>query len=421
VKAARGRTTWIVAAILLVSLAVRVAFPLAFPLAAPAEDAARYDMSARRILAGKGFAYPLEPGTPSPAQGAAFERFLGTRANAFTTPGYAYFLAGVYGVAGQGEARWAAARLANCLLSVASLLLLYLIALRAVGKRAALIALVLAALFPTLVWVDGFLLTETLFVCLLLVWTLVTLVALERKTWPYFAASGALLGVLTLVRPTAIFWVLAVAAYMLLTKAFRWRRFLALAGVTALAFCLVMAPWWVRNAALYGHPVWLTTASSNPIAAATSPGYRAGGRPIVPFPPLADDEALGRYWATLAQKQIADILHTDPLGYVRIKLLNTRYAVLHPWPGAPPTLAWTNNVVGLYWYAIMSLAAVGLFARRREPLVWLVFALPASIFFVHLLTLMLDRYLHPVLWLLAIPAAAGVQALVGLRRHRQPA
>lgn len=415
---ARNRTAWIVAGVVLLSLAVRVAVVLAVPLAPPTEDAARYDMAARRLLAGRGFAYPLEPGTPAPAEGETFQRFLGTRENAFTMPGYAYLLAGLMRVTGDGEGRWLVARLANCLLTTLSLLLLFLIARRLADDRVALITLVGAACFPPFVWVVTYLLTEPLFVFLLLACVLATLVALEKDHWPYFAVAGALLGLTTLVRPTGLVWVPFVAAWMLLSRKYRFRRFLGMAAVTALALCLVMAPWWVRNAVRYGHPVWLTTASSNPLAAATSPSYAAGGRPRIPFPAwIEDDEVLGRYWAELARAQAVDIVRTDPLGYLRARLATTRYVLLNAWPAGPPGVTWLDGATRLYWCAVMALAVAGTIARRRDSLMWLFAALPLAIFVAHQLTLMLDRYLHPVLWLTFVPAAAGASALAAWRRR----
>ena len=413
---ARYRTAWLVAVVVLLSLAIRLAVVLTVPLAAPTEDAARYDMAARRLLAGRGLAYPLEQDTPAPAEGEAFQRYLRTRENAFTMPGYAYFLAGLWRVTGEGDGRWLAARIANCVLSALSLLLLFLIARRLAGDRVALFALVGAACFPPLTWVVAYLLTEPLFVFLLLGWVLATFAALDKDSWPAFAAAGALLGLLTLVRPTALLWVAFVAVWMLASRTYRFRRFLAMAAVTALAAYLVLAPWWIRNATLYGHPVWLTTATSNPLAAATSPSYAAGGRPRIPFPAgIADDEALGRYWAELARTQAAHILRTDPLGYLRARLLTTRYALLHPWPAGPPGVAWLDGATRLYWYAVMALAVVGMIVRRRDSLFWLLMALPLTIFVTHELTLMLDRYLHPVLWLTFAAAAAGASGLTAWR------
>jgi 4-amino-4-deoxy-L-arabinose transferase-like glycosyltransferase len=416
-----SRTAAVVAAILLASLAVRIALVLAVPAPPVTGDAAGYDAAARRILAGRGFAYPLTPdGLSAPLEGAGFGSFLSTRPNAFTMPGYAYLLATLWRVTGVGDGRWQAARLVNCVLSVLSLLLLYLIARRLAGERAGLIALAGAALFPPFLWVVAYVLTESLFTFLLLAFVLVTLVALERGAWPLYAASGALLAACTLVRPVAFVWVPFVAAWMLLSKRYRFGRFLALAGITALAFVLAMAPWWVRNVERYGHPVWLTTASGHPLAGSSSPSYRAGGRPTVDYPARFgdDDEALGAYWSDVARRQIGDIIATDPWGYARIKVLNTRFALLHPWPEAPPPFAgaWMDRWARWMWYAVLALFCAGLIARRRDSLMWVVAALPVAILAAHMTTLVLNRYLFPAMWVAFVPAAAGLEALV--RRAR---
>src|SRR5216684_1850209 len=89
---------------------------------------------------------------------------LDHRPTASYPPGYPYFLGALYAVTGTGGGRVEAARIAGALLGTLAVGLIGLIAWRVWGRRAALAALGLAAVFPPLLVVGESLLTEALFV-----------------------------------------------------------------------------------------------------------------------------------------------------------------------------------------------------------------------------------------------------------------
>jgi Dolichyl-phosphate-mannose-protein mannosyltransferase len=101
------------------------------------------------------------------ARGSGYleSRFPAGGPSAFRPPGYPYFLAGVYKVAGH---RVRAARLAQALLGTAVVALIALLAWRLWDRRVALIAAALAAVYPPLIIVGTALLTESLFIPLVL-------------------------------------------------------------------------------------------------------------------------------------------------------------------------------------------------------------------------------------------------------------
>jgi 4-amino-4-deoxy-L-arabinose transferase-like glycosyltransferase len=406
-----------VAAVLAASLVARLLYVLAAPLPAISADSAGYDAAAERLVRTGTFAYPiLAFEATGPIRGAELEAFLSSPSNAYTMPGYTVFLAGIWKVVADPASRLAWARVLQALLGTASLLLLYLVARRALDEKAAMVALVAAAAYPPFIWATGQLLTETLYTTAMLGFVLSVLIALDSDSVRGFAIAGLLLGVSALVRPLAVVWVVVLVAYMLIARVLPWRRVALLVGTLGIAFCLVMAPWWVRNAMRYGRFVPLTTCGANPLAAATSPSYVAGQRPKVDYPPdlLADDYALGQYWQKVADAQIADIWRSDPLGYARIKSLNARYALIHFWPDGPgagldSTLMRRYSRLALY--LLYALGLVGLALRRRESRLWLVASLPLYFVAAHLATLFLNRYLYPAMWVWVVPAAAGAVAL----------
>src|SRR5438105_8750844 len=145
------REGMLTAAVLVLALGLRVAYIATHPLPLshdPADyqhflDPADYQRFAVSIAAGHG--YPKSLYAP------------GGGPTAFRPPGYPYFLAAVYAVAGD---HINLARVLQALLGTISVGLIGLIALRLFGRRAALIALVLAAIYPPLVLSSSTLISE---------------------------------------------------------------------------------------------------------------------------------------------------------------------------------------------------------------------------------------------------------------------
>lgn len=110
---------------------------------------------------------------------------------------YPLFLSGIYLVCGVD---FNAARVGQALLGTLSLLLLYLIAVRLINRRIALISIVVAAVYVPFVISEGRLLTETLaiFIFLLNVWLLI--MAITRGSWWLILLSGLVTALLVITR-----------------------------------------------------------------------------------------------------------------------------------------------------------------------------------------------------------------------------
>lgn len=100
-------------------------------------------------------------------------------------PGYPYFLAGVYRALGPSIS---AARVAQAVLGALTCMLLYLIAARLLGKRPAVLAAALAAVYPLTVYTVATLFPATLQTALLA--CIVYLCVLAKDRWASKGASG---------------------------------------------------------------------------------------------------------------------------------------------------------------------------------------------------------------------------------------
>jgi 4-amino-4-deoxy-L-arabinose transferase-like glycosyltransferase len=213
----------IAGAILLAALAIRIIFVLATPHYTLVHDALDYDRHSASIVQGHGFA--LSYGRPT----------------AFRPPAYPIFLAGVYEIAGTADkaqrVEWG--RIANAFVGVGIVALIGLIAFQLWGRREALVALALGAVYIPMILVGQSIMSEPLFVlCMLGSIACV----LHRRSYPWVIAAGVLMGLAILGRANALI-LLAPLAFA------AWKRPRGLGPPVALcvAAALTVLPWTIRN------------------------------------------------------------------------------------------------------------------------------------------------------------------------------
>jgi len=232
----------IVLCILAAALALRLLLIVATPAYVPEHDDRSYDRFACSLLvAGE---YPIHPAITDRESCGSMPRGANPP-SAFRPPGYPFALAGIYAVSAPlPGSRWTHGRVANALLGTLAVVLVGLIAARIWGRRVALAALAVAAVDLPLVLVGGSLMSETLFVMLILGAVLAGLRARDAaRPVAWALAAGVLVGLATLTRPTG----LVLAIPLGLAVAGRPPRWPAVAALVA-ALALTVAPWTVRNA-----------------------------------------------------------------------------------------------------------------------------------------------------------------------------
>lgn len=213
-------------------------------------DPGFYLLLSDSLADGNGYSYPAEGDLNS------FE------STAYYPPGYPIVLGSVLRVVNVlpfDVSSFGVAVALNLLLSVATIALVFELARRLAGERVGLVAAALIALWPNLIVYSGVVLTETLFLFLLVLLLLVALASREVARSPglwRIATVGVLLGAAGMVRPTL--FVLAPLFLLLWWRAgvitAVWRT--ALVVLVALALVL---PWTVRNAMQIDSPVLIST------------------------------------------------------------------------------------------------------------------------------------------------------------------
>jgi 4-amino-4-deoxy-L-arabinose transferase-like glycosyltransferase len=253
--------------VLLLALLLRIGWGMVQPAQVDSRlpDQHEYLQLAQNLLAGDGLKF--------------HDGRFGQDLYAYRSPGYPLFLAAT-------GASPRPARLAQALLDTSTILAVYLLAGRWLTRGASLLAAIAVALNPFLIYFSGLILSETMFVAML-VWGMALLA--WRRSWPL---GGLLLALSVLVRPSALFLpaLLAFLAAFMHRERPGWRpgatasapagdaagtsvgatgpalegaghswRPLAAGAAMLLLTAIVLLPWGWRNQRLLGHWILLTT------------------------------------------------------------------------------------------------------------------------------------------------------------------
>jgi len=127
----------------------------------------------------------------------------------------------------------------------------------------------IVALDPVLAWQCRFIMTETLTAFLIAA----ALYALALPRWRGCVLGGVILGLANLSRPSILPGAFLVILALLLVRPEPLRQRAQHAMMTALAVLLVLTPWAVRNALVFGELVWTTTHGGYTLALANNEVY----------------------------------------------------------------------------------------------------------------------------------------------------
>jgi hypothetical protein len=336
---------------------------------------------------------------------------------ALRAPGYPAFMAACWTLYGERSPR--AVLYAQAVLGAATALFVYRLgrSFEETGGAPgmALAACAIAAFEPYGLVLGALELSETLFTTLLVAcawmvrrWTL-------RPSAAASAAAGVLAGSAVLVRPSALLLAPLAAA---VATVFSSDRRSTVRGVAVAAACgvLVLAPWWIRNAAVLGRPVWTTTNVGESLFDAWNP--RATGAsdmgfasdPDVLAMPEIDRDAHWRARAIAFAK--AEPARVFWLGAVKLARFWS------PWPNEPRyRTPWVVAAAAAPTVLIYALSIAGLYAALRDegntrPLAGFVLVPAAYFCLLHAVFVGSVRYRAPLAPLLALAAGLGVAALV---------
>jgi 4-amino-4-deoxy-L-arabinose transferase-like glycosyltransferase len=173
----------------------------------------------------------------------------------FRTPGYPLLLAMVFSIAGP-DASALSARFVGALLGTGAVLGIYLLARRLFDVRTAQLAALLAAIYPGAIALSIFVLSEALFVPLMIlqfvVWVSAWQSTSRSRSWIWSGITGMIAAGATLARPSWLLFLPVAVTLGLIIGPARSRQ-LELGSFVLIGLIVGMLPWWVRNARVTGH------------------------------------------------------------------------------------------------------------------------------------------------------------------------
>jgi 4-amino-4-deoxy-L-arabinose transferase-like glycosyltransferase len=269
---------------------------------------------------------------------------FGVYPTAYRLPLYPMLLGAVQGATGM---KVPAYLVLNAFLGTAAVLLIYRIASHLAGERAARISLLLSVPNPFLMANTPDVLTENLYIPLVLGFLLALLVAQDDgpgregegavwRRWLPWAVAGLLLGLCNLTRPSMLrFGILLPFCYLFVER--RIGPKVRGAILLLVLSVVLLVPWWVRNAAVFGRFIPGTTGEGFVLLGA----YNEKA--------FTDPAFIGS-WVNY-ETDISPAPFRGRTEYDRDRIASAmakEYAAAH-WTGIPRTLPW-RLLRAFYWY-----------------------------------------------------------------------
>ncbi len=390
-------------------------------------DSLSYWVLAEHIAAGENYEY----GSPD--------------ASVFRAPLFPLFLTPFTSIPLGLSAKVLLARLACAALGTLAVALLLLFARRLAGPCAGLAAGALAAVYPSAIGMSITLLSEAVFMPLMLAHLLQLQVAFQkgpsnantRSAYSYrrVALGGCMAGLAILARPSWLLFIPFSTVALFLIGPDR-REHLKLGMIALLTMSVTMSPWWVRNYQLTGHFVPTSLQVGLSLYDGLHPEATGGSDTGMAFSIRLQDE-----------QRVADAATTEPLASTfeyrvdrRAKAAAVRFALEHPgrtiqlaglkflrtwsiWPGGGESASsFMRLAITISCSFVMVFAAIATFsgspqsdllAKRGRAVIWLCW-LPCIYFtLLHMVFVGSIRYREPAVFVLCVLAGVALAAKFG--------
>jgi 4-amino-4-deoxy-L-arabinose transferase-like glycosyltransferase len=385
--------------------ALAIALRLAYVLAAGKEslswgDEFAYDALARSLAAGHGFV--SAGGAPT----------------LFRAPLYPLLLAGVY--AAFGHSTLAAVIVQAVIGGLAAPLLVLLGRQLTRSDGMANLAGLMFACHPLLIFATGLLYSETVYLTILLIFTLMCLrMAKGRGSVGWALGCGAILGLSALLRPNMLLFPVALFAWLWISLRRLDRAFL-LSAALVLAMAAVILPWTWRNYRVSGAFVPVSANSGLNLWQGNHPEADGAAYPFDQVDPLpgtseVERDAVYRSWAL-------EEIRSDP---GRILALIPRKVVKFFAPletsNRGRVMLSLGPVVTAAWTAFLLIACLGFLLTVRRSSDWILVALlilyPLAVAMIFYGATRYGMVVYPYLFLLASVPLWQVAARLMTRWH----
>lgn len=350
-------------AVLALTVLVRLGYLLLVPensaaLPSPV-DGVGYRKIAMNLISGHGFS--LRPDNPT----------------AWREPGYPAFLGIVYLLFGQSTL---ALGIVQALMQVLTVLGVWWLGRKMYGDRPGLLAALLSAVSPSLVRITGFLLSEALFIPLLVLAVFALVRAADAPAPRRLILAGVALGAAALVRELTLGMGMLLASAWWLTFRRTKPRVLASAAAVCLVMFLMVAPWLVRNYVTFGRLLPLHANVGKSLYLAFHPAFDPYSSVPTPYPLdfVAHLDTNDGAQALIFDDMLKRAGLKNMAEHPGLVLRRVMYNIVSVWSPMPETVGAALGSLPLYYAlktyhaAVLVLALVGVFAVSRVPWKWAV-------------------------------------------------
>jgi len=397
-------------------LAMRLAFGLGYWVGKPlTHDEREYLALAESVSAGRGFVYEAGHET-------------GTAQQFGRAPAYPLFLALIGASDGHADAAPARVKIAQAFVGALGVWLIGLLGRRAAGPAAGVAAAAIASVYPPLVWICAYVLSEALYSTLALLTVLLLNMAMDRadvgdkRSGSFAGAAGLAAGVSILVRPAMLLFLPTAAVWLIARR----RPRLAI-GLIAAAM-LVVLPWTARNLQVYDRFVLVASEGGVTFWTGNHPLARGEGD-LAANPDIKVAElAFRSQHPGLTAEELEPLYYRDALAYIAahpvwwlgLLMKKAFYTIVPAGPSYTlhSTLYRVSSVAS--YLILLPFAALGLGAWQRRPhRPEALFLLAASAVIVGLVFFPQERFRIPVIDPTLIVCAGiwyGLRTLAPIRR-----
>jgi len=324
----------------------------------------------------------------------------------FVTPLYPFFLAAIFKIFGYGFIGLQIGRTIQAVLSLITIILVFMIAECIFDKKVALISSFLVSFYYPNIITPGYFLTENLFTPLLMLLIYLSLKFSMTPKTSQFMLLGLIWTLATLCRPTIALYPLLLLFHMLINKKYKVKGFVMSWIAMIFAFTFIMMPWWVRNYFEYKTFIPLAESSGNPLLQGTYIGYNQTPENIVYYKLGKNAFETNRIEVEVAKKRIKEDFKNDFWRYLKWYTVDKTYLLWF-------TIFYWKEFGGITYSNILPchfliltgfLVIPGLLLKKFST-----YFLPISVLFyfnaIHCVYMAFDRYAFPLLPLLSVFAA----------------
>ena len=329
----------------------------------------------------------------------------GLNGSAFRPPVYPVFLAGVYFLFGEGY--WPL-RVIQIIISSFTCMLVYLLGKNCLDHRTGLIAACINSIYPFFIFFSAFTLTETLYILLLVASVFLLSRTVEQPQKHRLLASGILLGLTVLCRPSTIIFLVFLFGGLIFSPIWSGSKVKNIAILFLLAI-LTISPWSIRNYLTFRQFVPLTTMGGHTFWEGNNP--QATGGPCHYWPEGIDNLSeveRDRYLTKATLK----VIRENPSHF--LKLMGIKFVRF--WNILPNYEGFSSlkyNLVSMLSYGPILLTGLGgmILTRKRWIKLLILYLLIFSFTLTYMLFVGSIRYRTPIMPFFIIFSGYGVNWL----------